>query len=370
MKVFYDMIDISNSKGNSIGIYNYSLSLLKELSKNENILLFVACNNKNFPLIYIDEINVKYLKINIKYPSILYRLYWNIYASIKLAKKKGCNIYFTPKGHSPGLFKRKKQPYVVSTIHDLIPFFYKNNFPNYFGFFKNTIVCNILKKSVLISNHIITISNFTSSEIHKNITNNNSNISVIHNGCNIYNSISYFSYRKDYIFSMTSILPHKNFNNLILSYKLYRNIASKPLDLIICGIDNNIIPYELKNYIITYKNIDDDLLKILYKNASLFLFIPLIEGFGFPPLEALSHKTKTLVSDIPVFRELYNNYVYFINPINPLEIAVAIQNTLNSKDLNEDSSELINYYNWETTGKKVYHIFNSLLNNKIILNET
>lgn len=60
--------------------------------------------------------------------------------------------------------------------------------------------------------------------------------------------------------------------------------------------------------------LDDD--KLLYEIASAaFLVQPsLYEGFGLPPLEALYLGTQPIISDIPVFREIYSELpVIFFN---------------------------------------------------------
>ena len=52
---------------------------------------------------------------------------------------------------------------------------------------------------------------------------------------------------------------------------------------------------------------DDELLE-LYRTSTLLVQPSLYEGFGLPPLEALSLGTKALISDIPVFKEIYDGF--------------------------------------------------------------
>ena len=49
-------------------------------------------------------------------------------------------------------------------------------------------------------------------------------------------------------------------------------------------------------------------LKRLYARARLLVQPSLYEGFGIPPLEAMTVGTPALISDIPVFREIYGAY--------------------------------------------------------------
>ena len=52
---------------------------------------------------------------------------------------------------------------------------------------------------------------------------------------------------------------------------------------------------------------DKELLSYL-KNADLLVQPSLYEGFGIPPLEAMSLGTPALISDIPVFKEIYESF--------------------------------------------------------------
>lgn len=51
----------------------------------------------------------------------------------------------------------------------------------------------------------------------------------------------------------------------------------------------------------------------LYRNARAFVFMSLDEGFGLPPIEALSLGTEVVVSDIPVMHELLGDRATYVN---------------------------------------------------------
>jgi glycosyltransferase involved in cell wall biosynthesis len=54
--------------------------------------------------------------------------------------------------------------------------------------------------------------------------------------------------------------------------------------------------------------ISDEKLKCLLAQAALLVQPSLYEGFGLPPLEAMTVGTRALISDIPVFREIYGDF--------------------------------------------------------------
>ena len=68
--------------------------------------------------------------------------------------------------------------------------------------------------------------------------------------------------------------------------------------------------------------IDDGELAWLYANADTFVYLSLDEGFGLPPLEALTFGCPVLVSDIAVFRENLGDQATFVDP-HDLDAAAA-----------------------------------------------
>lgn len=52
----------------------------------------------------------------------------------------------------------------------------------------------------------------------------------------------------------------------------------------------------------------------LYQRAELFLFLSWIEGFGYPPIEALRAGTPVVCSDLPVLQEVCGDLAYYAPP--------------------------------------------------------
>lgn len=71
-------------------------------------------------------------------------------------------------------------------------------------------------------------------------------------------------------------------------------------------------------------SVTDGELRWLYENAKGLLFGSLDEGFGLPPLEALSFGCPIAVSDIPVMHEVVGNAAIYFDPRDPASIASAV----------------------------------------------
>ncbi len=66
--------------------------------------------------------------------------------------------------------------------------------------------------------------------------------------------------------------------------------------------------------------IDSMLLETLYKNAFLFLYPSINEGFGYPPLEAMKYHTLVATSAITSIPEVCGDSVLYFNPYDVNEI--------------------------------------------------
>ena len=62
----------------------------------------------------------------------------------------------------------------------------------------------------------------------------------------------------------------------------------------------------------------------LYKNAYCLVFLSLSEGFGYPPLEAISRGTPVVCSPLTALYEVYQNGVLYCNPFSIEDIKVKI----------------------------------------------
>lgn len=70
----------------------------------------------------------------------------------------------------------------------------------------------------------------------------------------------------------------------------------------------------------------------LYANCELFVFLPLDEGFGMPPMEALHFQRRIVASDIPVMRENLGEFATFVNPWDADAAGSTILSALQSRD--------------------------------------
>ncbi|MDR1654805.1 MAG: glycosyltransferase family 4 protein [Treponema sp.] len=106
--------------------------------------------------------------------------------------------------------------------------------------------------------------------------------------------------------------------------------------------------------------VSDEKLKVLLSEASLLVQPSLYEGFGLPPLEAMAMGTAALVSDIPVFREIYEGFpVHYFRSGDPADLKDRMMELLYQKKPEQVSlkPELLNKYHFEKTAGIIIDTF-------------
>ena len=94
----------------------------------------------------------------------------------------------------------------------------------------------------------------------------------------------------------------------------------------------------------------------LLEQASLFAMVSLYEGFGIPVLEAYVAGVPTVLSDIPVFKELFSESSSFAAADDPSDIAKKMREVLQSKkiadDLVEKGRKAAKKFSWEKCARE------------------
>ncbi len=77
------------------------------------------------------------------------------------------------------------------------------------------------------------------------------------------------------------------------------------------------------------RGVDDTLLRTLYASVGVFTWPSLREGFGLPPLEAMSCGCPVAASRAPAMPEVLGDSVVYFDPNDPAELAVVLARLLN-----------------------------------------
>ncbi len=245
-----------------------------------------------------------------------------------LSAINSCDIYYTPYCNIPNGIKIP----VYSTIHDVV-FLDVPELAGKIGTMARKWFYNrALKRSV----KVFTVSNFSKERIQTHLKTRPDQIITT------YNALPYWfsqdvniSVQKDnYILFVGNIKKHKGLSTLLKAFKEVLNAGIKTSLLIVGNSDNfrtqdSTIWYEIKSFpedaIKFTGRISDSELKDIYAKAKVLVQPSLYEGFGMPPLEALNLDTDVVLSDIPVFKEIYKDFpVYFFHCQDDSSLAQAL----------------------------------------------
>jgi len=312
-KIAIDCFKLVKGEGASIGIYNYTKNLVENLAHLNKFKIYIFGNKYN--QVDFDFEGVIFIDIDIKLRNKLTYLVWELFLVNKYIYMYNIELTIFPRGYIP-LFSLSK---TVNIIHDLIPIYYYENFRDQINYFENFYIRHRLLSSIKNSDKTITISNYSKEEILKYLQDNNS-ISVIYNGYNRLESIKSVFQGDKYIVAVSSDkYKHKNLLGIIETYVLYHEKVNNPMKLHLLGVKslsslNFHIKPSILNDIVLYKFIPDaEYIKIV-ENARVFLFLSLIEGFGFPPLEAMNLGVPVICSKNTSLAEVVSQGGVLVDP--------------------------------------------------------
>ena len=249
---------------------------------------------------------------------IFYNVWLNSFFFIKLLLiNKKITVIFT--NFAIPIFKNSKIKY-ISVIHDICPIKYRHHYPILINFNERQNIYNAIKKA----DKIITVSETIKNELIQTFNIDKNRINVVYNsiGEHFINSEDkteildkYNVQKQKYILSVATLNKRKNIPELI---KAFESITDKYPDikLVLVGGMGNEKREKLTKHpnVIFAGYIPDEDIPSLYKNALLYVFPSLYEGFGIPLIEAQFSNCPVLCSDIPVFKEVAGNSAEFCNP--------------------------------------------------------
>lgn len=243
----------------------------------------------------------------------------------------------------------------VCTIHDLSFMVHPEWFSKmYYHFYR--LCAPVLSKN---SKKIITVSDFSKNEIVRLLNINPGKIIIINNAVDfsdLWPSRPEKLPEGKFILTVGSVDPRKNQVKMAEAFSL--SSAGKFYNLVLAGKSGQLFAsVELsKSSFVSLGYVADEELIYLYKNASLFVYLSLYEGFGIPPLEAMSFGCPVVLSDIPAFREIFGNAAYYVDPYDISTIAEGIDHVLSNaparNELIAKGYKLCASYSWKKSALK------------------
>ena len=357
MTLVVDCFKLVRGAGKSIGIYNLALNMVRNLVEEKErtkdseikqckiVVLGNAYNEQEFNIPGVEFVCIEHDPLN-----KLRCIWWELFEVSFAARKYHADKMIHPRGYAP-ILKMTKE-YIV--VHDMIPFYYDEHYKGYFNRLENFYIMWRLKASIRSCDRVITISEASCKDILNRVKVPKSKISVIYNGYNI-TELPECVDKSNYIIAVTSKLPHKNAKGIIEAYEVYFKQCEHPLQLRIIGIgdvEQYALEPQAKENIKCYQYIESN----EEMHRMIFLFLSLIEGFGFPPVEAMQLGIPVVCSKMSSLPEVVGDAAILVDPCEPDEVADALEKLQN--DANKQQELIVKGYHnverfsWDKTANK------------------
>jgi glycosyltransferase involved in cell wall biosynthesis len=109
----------------------------------------------------------------------------------------------------------------------------------------------------------------------------------------------------EFLLSVGTLEPRKNLARLRAAYQKVRPLLPEPWPLVVVGPTgwgqdgSEGEAFGPAAGLVVAGSVDDTTLAALYRRARLLVYVPLVEGFGFPPVEAMHLGTPVVASPMP-----------------------------------------------------------------------
>jgi glycosyltransferase involved in cell wall biosynthesis len=168
---------------------------------------------------------------------------------------------------------------------------------------------------------------------------------------------------QDYILAVGPTYAHKNFERLLRAYAMLTEETRERHDLVIAGglepylsiLKSLAIELGIQDKVRFLGYLPQDDMPELYREASLFVFPSLYEGFGLPLLEAMASGCPVISSNTSSMPEVCGDAAKYVDPHDESDICRAIGEVLSDTGLRESLVEKglqrCKSFTWESTAK-------------------
>ncbi len=177
-----------------------------------------------------------------------------------------------------------------------------------------------------------------------------------------------------YLLHIGTFEKRKNLAMLIEAFHLFRKEGYLDYSLVLVGqispknnmdgsreIMDIIKKYNLQDYVVMPGYVSDQALSWYYRNAELYIFPSVNEGFGLPVLEAFQHELPVLVANNTCLPEVGGEAVLQFDPYRTDDLVIKIKEIINDPVLRtkliEKGKARLEDFSWQKTVIELLDLF-------------
>ncbi len=296
-------------------------------------------------------------------------LWWFEITIPKLLKKYKPDIFLSPDGY---LSLSSSTP-SIAVMHDLNFEHYPDDLP----FLVRQYYRRMFPKFAQKAQRIITVSEYSASDIASQYGIRKEKIDVAYNGANEIFSPSEdqeqeksrkeLTAGKPYLLFVGALHPRKNISNMLKAFNHYKSENNDAdLKLLIVGekmwwnrdMEETFRQMEHKEDVIFSGRMSPQQLSKAYGAAECLLYVSYFEGFGIPIIESYRCKTPVITSDVTSMPEVAGKGALLVDPFDIGSIAGAIKQIRTGAEVTEElrqaGYERSKEFSWDKTAEKVW----------------
>ena len=325
-------IDARELEGKPTGVGAYLRGILEELHLPERFKLQLYFKNgipENLPAVNAECIVLKTISTNVA---------WQQWTLSRELSRQRVDLLFSPANTLPWRFSGIQ----TLTVHDLSYF----RFP--FWFTAKERLSKQINTSISIrsADRIYTVCEFVKAEIIQQFEVAADKIRVAPNGVPVRNvdPVKRSELRDVRMMSNHKVILYAGsiFNRRHLPVLIKAMTYLDPSYILIIVGENRTFPRidlqdeaqkaNVQDRVQLLEYVSDSLLQDYYRMADVFVYLSEYEGFGIPPLEAMSYGVPVILSDTPAMNTIYRDSALFVGLLEPEKVAEAIRTVMENEN--------------------------------------
>ena len=388
VNVFIDASPLVDDRPSGIGhlVAATTIALSKKIQADPNtrLVLLVPRKNSNRLARWPELAHVKVKRFPFRTRILNGLIRYNLLPWMDIFFGKGVYIFGNFKNWPLTKFSRS-----ITYIHDISFILY----PDFAEPRNLSLLAQKLPRFIKRTNRVITISTASKNEIVKHYQLSPNDVDVVYCGVDTELYKPYqktmlstvrkkYGLKKEYLVYVGNIEPRKNLSTLARALAQMPVEIKRQTDLLVIGGNGWHSEPIMEAFnaarkagvsIVRPKTYVEDSDVAILISGSIALIQPSVhEGFSLPPIEAIAAGTVTVVSNIPVHKEILGRSAVYFNPASPDDISKKIVDVITGAHVTNavNRSKIADMYSWDRAADQLLEIVENLSSDRVKIGTT